>query len=381
MRLSEQFIEDGLALLRQLIQCPSVNSRIEGGTGEYAVAQVLKHWLQSRGVSSDIQQVGPRTWNLVAHVSTSSGSPRIVLCSHLDTVSAPYKDAFIAKIRHGFVSGRGSVDAKASVALFATLLARAVEYPAAWNITLAAVGDEEVSGSGARYFLERDHDFDMAIIGEPTNNRLVTAHKGVLRFDVILSGRAAHSSVPDQGINSLAGGVELIQHFLRWHNEAEWPNDPVLGQPTLTPTRFVSGIGDNIVPSEARITFDRRTVPPEDANLLFEKMVAQGQRVRLPTELRVEWRKGITIPWFMVPSNASIVRLMQEALIYVGMDANPIGMAYGSDAWQFAKIGIECVIFGPGNIYLAHSKEEALLIDEWCQASNVLQRLLWTPSL
>jgi acetylornithine deacetylase/succinyl-diaminopimelate desuccinylase-like protein len=367
-------------LLRTLVQCPTINSRVPGGTGERQGAEILSRWLERQGVAPTLTEVGAGTFSVIAAVPGSRPRGRLVLCSHLDTVGVDADDerAFSGHEDGGFLWGRGSVDAKASVALFSALLARAVERPPRWDLTLAAVGDEEVTGTGADAFLGGDHQFDAAIVGEPTELRLVTAHRGVLRFEARLRGRSAHSSVPEEGANALVGGASLVHHLIKRHGERNWPVHPLVGSPTLTPTMFHAGHGANVVPSEATVLFDRRTVPPESADEVYEVLVREGQAAHLPPGVMVEWGEPRSGPWFETPHDAPIVGAMQRALAAAGGDPTPVGAPYGSDARRFSAAGIDTVVFGPGNIRVAHARGERLWLEDLWTAMAILEACLWS---
>ncbi len=364
-------------LLEDLVRCGSVNSRLEKGGGERAVAELLSRWLSEREVDADVRDVGADTWNVIAHVGTNAPKGRLVLCSHLDTVCPVDNQPSTNGVNGPYMVGRGSVDAKAAVALFAAVLAQCAHRPAQWDVTLAAVGDEEVLGSGASHFLLDNLRFDAAIIGEPTGNRLVTAHRGVLRFTVEVIGKAVHSSVPHEGSNALMGAVSLIQHLSEWHSRYDWPEDPLVGSPTLTATRLNSGLGDNIVPPTATVTFDRRLVQPEDPDEVYRNIIEHASGCDLPKGVRLSWSKSMSTPWVHTPAHAAIVGDMMEALNRNGLEASPIGVSYGSDAWQFAQAGIATIIFGPGSIEAAHSADEKLLLRDLYTAIDVFQSLLW----
>lgn len=366
-------------LLEDLVRCPSVNSRLETGRGEGAVAELLSRWLREHGVDAEVHDVGRDTWNVIARVGGSASKGHLVLCSHLDTVRPEDEQVSTSGVDGTYMVGRGSVDAKATVALFAAALAECAHRPAQWDVTLAAVGDEEVLGSGARHFLLDNRRFDAAVIGEPTGNRLVTAHRGVLRFTVEVIGKAAHSSVPHQGSNALMGAASLIQYLSEWHSRYGWTIDPLVGSPTLTPTRLSSGLGDNIVPPTATLTFDRRLVPPEDPDEVFRCIIERASECDLPQGVRLSWTKSMSIPWMHTPGDAAIVGDMAKALARNGLEAAPKGASYGSDGWQFAQAGIATIIFGPGSIEAAHSANERLLLNDLYAAIDVLQGLLWNP--
>lgn len=371
--------EEIATLAQDLIRIPSVNAKVLKGTGEGAVARYLQAWLVSRGVDARLQAVDERTLNLVAEVRGERPKGRFLLCTHLDTVGV---DAAMARPfqpeRHGgAITGRGACDAKGSAAVMAQLMANAAARPARWDLVFAAVGDEEVNGSGIWRFLADDHRFDASIVGEPTEERMVVAHRGALRLVARVSGRAAHSSVPEEGANALVGAAALVEALTRWSADAPWPVHPLAGRPTLTATVLNAGVGANVVPDEAVVTWDRRTVPPEDPEAVFREIVAQAAQVALPEGVAVRWDEPVVIEWLDTPREHPLVVALGRALRSVGLDPVPVGATYGTDGCRIATYGVPVVVLGPGSIRNAHGPHESVPIDALERVYRVLEHLLW----
>jgi len=191
-----------------------------------------------------------------------SGSPHVVLNTHIDTVSphVPYDR------EDGVIHGRGACDAKGPLA---ALLSAFLGTEPDGRLTLAVTPDEEVYSTGAAALDLTalpgvdDATADAYIVGEPTGLDVCTAAKGRFEGTISLSGRNAHAAEPETGVNAVAaaeGALEAIRTF-----DAGRDPHPTLGPPTLTPTVVEGGEATNQVPAACTLTVDRRSVPPETA--------------------------------------------------------------------------------------------------------------------
>ena len=135
-----------------------------------------------------------------------------------------------------------------------------------WSGTLLAVfvGDEEVASAGARHYAASKPEIDFAVVGEPTSNGTVIAHKGSLRPLVRVNGVAAHSGTPDLGDNAIYRAARLIGLIEEHHaNIVRRRSHPLVGAASLTVTRIRGGVADNVVPDRVELLLDRRMVPGE----------------------------------------------------------------------------------------------------------------------
>src|SRR5262249_40352649 len=134
-----------------------------------------------------------------------------------------------------------------------------------WSGKLLAVfvADEEVASRGARLFVADRPKIDHCIIGEPTSNTVVIAHKGSMRPLVRVKGVPAHSASPDKGDNALYRAAHLLLMIEREHRALSAQTHPLLGNPSLTVTRIHGGHADNVVPESCDLLLDRRMLPGE----------------------------------------------------------------------------------------------------------------------
>src|SRR6185369_5351862 len=172
-------------LLNDLIALPSVNPAFlpagDSKAGERAVAELLEHRASRAGLESEYKKVLPQRPNLLVRlVPQGKARQRILLAPHLDTVNAA-ADQFVPRRRNGRVYGRGACDTKGSVAAMFTALcelAMGDQRPTATEIVFVGLVDEENSQNGSRALAASGYKADLAIVGEPTSAKVVTAHKG-----------------------------------------------------------------------------------------------------------------------------------------------------------------------------------------------------------
>ncbi len=261
-------------LLAKLVQLPSVNPM--GRTDldpsilhESRVTAFLEEQLRALGVEVRRQRVADGRDNLIATYTPPAPAPFDVMFeAHQDTVPVDgmIVEPFGATVEGGKLYGRGACDVKAGGAVMLAAFARLVrEKPAgSARVTLAFTVDEEHGGTGVHELMASGVRADYAIVAEPTLLNIVNAHKGVARWLLETSGRACHSSRPDQGVNAvyrmakLLRGVEAYAELL-----TNALADPVLGGRTISVGRVTGGVSPNTVPDFCRADIDRRLLPGE----------------------------------------------------------------------------------------------------------------------
>lgn len=371
-------------LLADLVRIPSVNPM--GRTDlpadllyESRVTRYLEHALRSLGAAPRRQTVLPDRDNLLAVYDPPTPPPfTVVFECHQDTVpvDAMVIDPFAAAVEGGKLYGRGACDVKAGAAVMLTAFARLLnEKPAgSARVILAYSVDEEHSFLGVQE-LVKGLTADYAIVAEPTLLNIVNAHKGVVRWHVETAGRACHSSRPEQGVNAiyrmawLLNGLEEYAEQLR-----KQPPDPVLGPRTLSVGRVTGGVSPNTVPDFCRIDVDRRMVPGETAAAAAADLRAFLERY-----------PGIDFPFTCTQSHAACLPLSPansgELATRLGAVINSVvgthtvhPVPFGTDASTVAEAGIPAVVFGPGDIAQAHTKDEWIDLAQLEPAAEILFR-------
>jgi acetylornithine deacetylase ArgE len=372
-------------LLHDLVALPSVNPMGRSLQGpEFYEAQVtayLENFFRGLGVPYARQPVAPQRDNIVAHFKPPGAQRTVLLEVHQDTVPVDNMtiEPFGARIEDGKLYGRGACDVKGGMASMLAAFARLVrDKPAgAMNVTLACTVDEEHTFLGVQELVGQRLTADMAIVAEPTQLRIVHAHKGVVRWYLTTVGRSCHSSTPEEGVNAIynmAGLLVLIQQYAEWLRTSR--TDPLLGRPSLSVGRIEGGSSVNTVPDTCRIEIDRRLIPGEDPRAAAKELESYLRQSTDPT-LVFESSE----PWLLAPplvpagSDELVARLGRQIEAIKGYH-QVISVPYGTDAAAIAQTGIPAVVFGPGDIAQAHTCDEWVSLEEVEQASEILYRFI-----
>jgi acetylornithine deacetylase/succinyl-diaminopimelate desuccinylase family protein len=370
-------------LLRDLVRIPSVNPMgrdVEGPTFlEGRVADYVARFVGELGVRVERQTVLPGRDNVVAHFESPDAKQTLVFEAHEDTVPVDGMtiDPFGGEIRNGRLYGRGACDVKGGMASMLSAFARIVrERPrGAPNVVIACTIDEEHTFLGVQR-LVGGLTADAAVVAEPTMLKIVHAHKGVVRWHIMTSGRSCHSSRPEQGINAiyrmgrLLGAIESYAKQL-----AQSASDPMLGSPTLSVGRIDGGLSVNTVPDFCRIEIDRRLIPGEDSS-----QAVQHCESYLRGQSNLDAAFSFSKPWLHCPAlpsqrDSDIARRLGESVAAVIGKCEMEAVPYGTDASSLAEVGIPSVVFGPGDIAQAHTADEWIELEQVDRAAEVLFRL------
>ena len=372
-------------LLADLVRLPSVNPM--GRTDlspdildESRVTAYLEGRLRDLGAAPRRQAVRPGRDNLVAVYDPPTPPTRtIVFEAHQDTVpvDAMTVDPFGAVIDGGKLYGRGACDVKAGGAVMLTAFARLLkEKPAgSARVILAFTVDEEHTFLGVQELVKQGLKADCAVVAEPTLLNIVRAHKGVVRWVVETAGRACHSSRPEQGVNAIYRMGRLLTGIAAYAERlSAAPPDPLLGPRTLSVGRVTGGVSPNTVPDSCRIDVDRRLLPGEDAD---------GAAADLEAYLKAA--PGVDFPFTVARTHSACPPLgpdlSGELVARLGACIDAVAgrhevhaVPYGTDASTIAAAGIPAVVFGPGDIAQAHTKDEWIDLAQLEPAAEILYR-------
>ncbi len=212
-------MHESTRLLQELVSRPSVNPMgrdlPEDQILEHRVTDFLEGFFRELGARFSRHPVAPKRENIVAYHDSTPSAKTLLFEAHQDTV--PTDNMTIApfepKIENGRLYGRGSCDIKGGMASMLAAFARVVrDKPSqAANVVMACTVDEEHTFTGVTDLVRRGAKADMAIVAEPTQLNIVKAHKGVMRWHVLVRGRACHSSAPQQGVNAIYRMCDLLQ--------------------------------------------------------------------------------------------------------------------------------------------------------------------------
>jgi acetylornithine deacetylase len=250
------------------------------------------------------------------------------------------------------------------------------------NIVLSMTCDEEAtslginhlvgswSGKMASYRLCPERP-DVAIIAEPTLLDIVVAHRGATRWQIKTTGRACHSSRPNEGINAIyrmAKVVRCLEDYAAWLPGSR-PAHRLCGPATLSVGLIAGGSSVNVVPDHCVIDIDRRVLPGEDSFHVRTEVI-EHLRQQLDFELIHEE------PYCLSSAlgdelNGQLAGSLMRSIEQVVGPRSVIGVPFGTHASRVAAIGIPAVVFGPGDIAQAHTKDEWIAVDELQKATDI----------
>ncbi len=350
----------------------SVNP-LHGGSegGEGRVADWVEGFLHSLNLKTERWDVFPGRPNLRVVVPGEDSTRTILFNTHVDTVSITGMtiDPTGGEVRDGRLWGRGSTDAKGQVTAMIHALAAVAQSgrrPPV-NIQLVLTMDEEAGFSGIRNLVRRGVKADAAVIGEPTDLRVVVAHKGTQRWWITVEGRSAHSAKPHLGINSIHHAAHLIRRIQEdYTRELAGRFHPLLGSPTVNVSKIEGGTQVNLVPHQTRLLIDRRALPGESRSVVhaeFEKMFEEIRR-DVPNFRARQEEPLLVDPPLETATDHPFVRVACAIAAEQGRDAQPAGVPYGTDGSKLSEIGIPTIVVGPGSIDQAHTADEFIVLDE-----------------
>lgn len=403
---------DPVETLQQLISIPSVNPLGHEGAGEFYGEASLTDFLQTacdrHGWRWLRQEVHPGRENLLALVPGNrparDGGELQLWDVHQDTVAVEGMTVapFGGEIRDGRIYGRGACDDKGPMAAMIAALSRIdlssanVERP---NIVLAFPVNEECGFTGATAMTElwnpeRQINVkitggnitpaemfprrpDLAIVAEPTDLNVVVAHQGMARWRCHVTGRAAHSSRPEEGVNAIYAMARVVQAIEEFQQVlADRRPHSLCGRPAVCATTITGGVGINTVPDHVTISIDRRVSPgknPDEAVAELVKYVAEHAnlgRAEVSHDLPLMKSSGLA-DGVNRPLAERIVQLVEHS----GRASKIVGAAYGTDAAAIGAAGVPTVVFGPGSMQQAHTEDEFIDISELELGTELFHRL------
>jgi succinyl-diaminopimelate desuccinylase len=348
---------DAVELTRNLIRFDTINPP----GNEQPCAEYLGALLEKAGFSINYYPMAEGRPNLIARIGGSADKRPLCFSGHLDVVplgAAPWSVApFGADIADGKVYGRGSSDMKAGVAAFvAAALELAPRLSGTPGLTLVISAAEETGCEGVNQLVAMEENVlgeaGAMIVAEPTANRPLVGHKGVLWVRGLSRGVTAHGSMPEQGENAVYKAARVVGR-LETLNLAEG-HDLTVGAPTLNVGWLRGGLNVNSVPDEAGFGIDIRMVPGITVEQVMAKLTEAGgvdASFQVGSHYPPVWTEP-SDPWV-----ASVFALMQEV---AGTSTEPAIATYFTDAAALTKAYDypPTLILGPGEPALAHQTDE-----------------------
>lgn len=346
---------------------------------EVEAAQFLADLFQRDGFTAEIDQYKPGRANIVAKLENGAG-PVFAFNTHMDVVPAGEGwsgDPFDLRERDGKLFGRGACDAKGPLAAMIEAMRLLHAQRASWRGTLLGVfvGDEEVASEGAKHYAGLRPKVDFAVIGEPTSNSTVIAHKGSLRPWVRIHGVSAHSGTPEAGENAIYKAARFVAMVENFHRDViRHRTHPLVGGASLTITRAAAGTADNVLPDRCDLLLDRRMVPGEDEAAVkaeISQLVANAAKEAAVRAEILEYKPTTGGATETAANHPVAVASLAASKRHGAKVTEPQGFQGGCDLVHFRTAGAQGTVIGPGSLALAHKPDEFVPIDEFVTASLI----------
>jgi acetylornithine deacetylase len=372
-------VDDGrlLDLTQRLIAIPTENPP----GNERLAAEFLADYCAGNGWAVDVSEAVPGRPNVVARITGRAPGPRLIFDGHLDVVPAGdgwTTQPYTSVLTDGRLIGRGAADMKGGVAamIAAAEAVQRADIPVRGELILAAVADEEEGNAGTRSLVESGLRGTWAIVPEPTELRVVVAHKGSANLHVLIHGAAAHASTPEQGVNAIVQASALIASLNELDVELQRTRrHELLSCPTLTVCTIKGGFNDYTVPASCSLTLNRRLVPPETNKDVVAQISAVVDRLaQADPAFEADLQLTAFTPPMETDSDSEVVRALRSASTRVtGVDPGVSGWSATCDASILShEAKIPTVVFGPGSIARdAHRPNESVAVSELVACARI----------
>lgn len=314
----------------------------------------------------------------------------IVLSGHSDVVPVAGQDwtsdPFTMIEKDGQLFGRGTCDMKGFIAAALAVAPNFAKAELSRPIHFCFTYDEESGCLGAQALMKDLKRLDIkpsvAIIGEPTEMRIIEGHKGCYEYTVDFTGLGGHGSLPDQGVNAVEYAVRYVSRLmvLREELKARAPEDSPFDPPwtTVSIGRLTGGIAHNVIPSACTLDWEMRPIRQADGIWVKEAMGRYIDDELRPAMKAVSAEADIVttivgeVEGLEPVPDSDAVRIFSEL---TGANRTDV-VSFGTEAGLFQQLGISTIVCGPGSIEQAHKPDEFVSKDQLGQAVSMLQRLV-----
>ncbi len=368
-----------------MVSLDSVNPASDEGGREAKIIEYLAFVAAAFGFSVRRLPVADYGENLLILFDRGPNRPWILFDSHLDTVSVDNMsiDPFGGEVRDGKLWGRGACDTKGSGAAMLWALheyARSGEYLN--NVAVLFSVDEEVGMRGIRSFVDNDYPTlgfgrPGVVVGEPTKLRLVTAHNGVCRVRVRTHGVAAHASYPQAGRSAISAMAKIITELEQGYIAGLSQSYELTGKAQCSINTIRGGSSTNVIPDLCEAEIDQRMVPGEDPDEVVAGLRSALSAIK-ESHPEIEYEMDVLFlspPLTPVP-NSPLAASARRALAREGLSEEETGVTYATNAGDLSKRGVDTIVFGPGDIAQAHTRNEWIDIEELKRSVRVYRAIM-----
>ena len=372
---SEHLFKNSVKILTDLISFKTISGEDNNSLIDYCDDILKKIGASSfRTFDDDKKRV-----NLFATIKAKNPSNKkpIIFSGHTDVVPVSKgwsTDPFIATIKNNKLYGRGSCDMKGFIACTLAFAPIYSETNLDRDIHFSFTFDEETACQGAPILIEelkkRNITDGICIIGEPTNMKIIDAHKGCYEYTTYFEGLAGHSSAPNKGVSAVEYASRYVNRLieLRERLVERAPKDSIFDPPhsTLSIGGIFGGIAHNVIADKCHVNWETRPVVKEDAIFLNKELDKYANEILLPEMRKVFSNSKITkeiigeVTGFDRIDNSEACELVSSL---TGDNSREV-VSFGTEAGLFQEIGISTVVCGPGSIEQAHKVDEFIELNE-----------------
>ncbi|EKM9526001.1 ArgE/DapE family deacylase [Listeria monocytogenes] len=367
-----------IQILKDMVNIDSTNGH------EEQVANYLQKLLAEHGIESEKVQYDVDRASLVSKIG-SSDEKVLAFSGHMDVVDAgdvsKWKfPPFEATEHEGKIYGRGATDMKSGLAAMVIAMIELHEEKQKLNgkIRLLATVGEEVGELGAEQLTQKGYadDLDGLIIGEPSGHRIVYAHKGSINYTVKSTGKNAHSSMPEFGVNA-------IDNLLLFYNEVEKfvksidATNELLGDFIHNVTVIDGGNQVNSIPEKAQLQGNIRSIPEMDNETVKQVLVKIINKLNKQENVNLELIFDYDKQPVFSDKNSDLVHIAKSVASDIVKEEIPLlGISGTTDAAEFtkAKKAFPVIIFGPGN-ETPHQVNENVPVENYLEMIDVYKRI------
>lgn len=363
-----------ISLTKELIKIPSVTGN------EKQICDFLYSYLKKNGFVVSKEYVEDNRPNIIARFKKGTNKKRILLNGHLDTVPLGdgwTKNPYDATEDDDYIYGRGSADMKGGLAAQICAMRAFMESGIPFNgeIIFSGVVGEEVAQSGTISLVNNNILADCAIVSEPTNLLVVSTCKGDMDIRIQITGKAAHASVPEKGLNAIYLASKIVLELEKYANNLKKIHKyPLLGTPTLVVGTIKGGEVPCMVAGNCELRVDRRLLPNENNDEVINeiKRIVDNISKKYPKFL-IDTELLYAVKAMECDSKSSLVMCLQKNVneLYGG-DSSIHGWPAVCDGSILSSAGIETVVFGPGTIEVAHQPDEKIEKYQIVLASKII---------
>jgi succinyl-diaminopimelate desuccinylase len=391
-------------LTARLVRCNSVWDP-NAGTSESEAAALVARWTRNRGFDVTVDTVAPDRPNVIVRWTFGSGQRTLMFEGHTDVVTPGdltrwRYDPFGAQIEKGRMFGRGTNDTKGNLAAMLVAMAalKASDIPLTGAIVGGVLCDEEGMMTGVEHFIAQGHadPVTAAVVCEPQDGLICIAQKGALRARFAVHGRMSHGAMPLSGINPAPAVARIIDGLASLEADAlkAFGQDRLLGWPSFTPTVVQAPSQGppqlNVVPGEALILVDVRTIPGQRHDTIRDRLVDLAQQTARDVNdrcretdrqlgIRRPWELDVTVeflsdrPCTRTDENEPVIASAVWASRQVsGQEPEFAGVPGATDGtFLWSRKNIPIVTMGAGDRQVPHQVDEWVDLDQLVDTARI----------